>query len=454
MEPADKPSLNTKPKHPRRDATPVDFLPDADEIERRPLPRSARITLHLLLLTLVAFLVWASFSEIDRVVVARGRLVTPRANIVVQPLETSIIQSLDVRIGQIVKKGEVLASLDPTFATADQTQLRKRLASLETQSLRLEAELAGKSAAAPADDPDTRLQASLANERQANYRAQTKRMDESIARLRASIDTNRGDQQMLTTRVKSLKEMEAMQEKLVLQQYGARMPVLEARERRQEVERDLLLTQNHQVELERELASLEAERAAFDKGWRQKTMEDLLATNRQVDELKEELQKADKRQNLITLLAPADAVVLDIARLSPGSIARGGDPLFTLVPLDAELLAEVQIDSLDVGYVKRGDPVHIKLDAFPFQRHGALDAEVATISEDAFKRDTNAGAGLDAYYLARINLHNTRLKRMPDYARILPGMTLSAEIVVGQRTIMSYIIWPFTKALDESIREP
>jgi HlyD family secretion protein len=148
-------------------------------------------------------------------------------------------------------------------------------------------------------------------------------------------------------------------------------------------------------------------------------------------------------------------MVQDIAKLSQGSVAQAAEKMFTLVPLGTALDAEVQIDSLDVGHVKPGDVAHIKLDAFPFQKHGTLEAKVRTLSEDAFKRDTpNAETGTDAYYVSRIDLGSARLKNMDPHARLLPGMTLTAEIVVGKRTVLSYLLWPLTKGLDEAIREP
>ena len=184
-------------------------------------------------------------------------------------------------------------------------------------------------------------------------------------------------------------------------------------------------------------------------------MEELLANSREQDTLKEQLQKAGKRQQMVVLTAPSDAVVLEIAKLSPGSVVKGAEPLFTLVPIGEDLEVEVQIESNDVGYVKRGDTVHIKLDAYPFQLHGMLAGELRDISEDAFRRDSSAGNhGTSAYYLGRIRLTDTHLDRMPKEARLLPGMTVSAEIAVGRRTVMSYLIWPLVKAMNESIREP
>jgi HlyD family secretion protein len=176
--------------------------------------------------------------------------------------------------------------------------------------------------------------------------------------------------------------------------------------------------------------------------------------SRERDSVKEQLQKADRRQKLVTLLAPVDAVVLDIAKLSPGSIVKEAETFFTLVPLNVALEAEVNIDSLDIGYIKRGDVVNLKLDAFPFQRHGTLGAKVRTISEDAFRRDASAKAGADAYYVSRISLDATTLKNMLESSRLLPGMTLNAEIVVGKRSVMSYLAWPLMKGISESVREP
>ncbi len=436
--------------------TEVAFLPDADAIERSPLPRYVRTTLYLLALALVSFIVWASLSEMESVVTAHGRLVNPTANIVVQPLETSIVQRVNVRVGQVVKKGDVLAELDPTFTQADEQQLRNRLRSLDTQVAGLQAELAGRRApAAGTRGVDDQLQAQLSGERQGNFDAQKRRLDENVLRLRASIETNRRDQQVLAERLKSLAQIEAMQEKLVAENFGAKMQLLEARDRRLEVERSLVNGRSRELELAKELAAAEAEQSAFGRGWRQKSLEDLLLVTRERDSINEQLTKADKRRQMVSVTAPVDAVVLEMGKLSQGSIVREAEQMFTLVPLGAKLEAEVQIDSADIGYIRQGAPVHLKLDAFPFQKHGALDGKLRTVSSDSFKREqVAAGQGTDAYYLARVEYGEVKLRKMEPGTQLMPGMTVTAEIVVGDRSIMSYLLWPLTKAMDESIREP
>ena len=147
MEPANKPSVSSRLLKRLRgapDATEIDFLPDADAIERSPLPGFVRITLHVLAAAFFTFVLWASLSHVEKIVVAKGRLVSPHGNLVLQPLETSIVQKIEVRVGQVVKKGQLLATLDPTFTGADEAQLRARLQSLDTQIADLRAELGDK----------------------------------------------------------------------------------------------------------------------------------------------------------------------------------------------------------------------------------------------------------------------------------------------------------------------
>lgn len=454
MEPTDKSRVAAKAAANNKAGTAIEFLPDADELERRPYPKGSQLVVHVLLILLISFLLWASLSEIDKVVTATGRLVTPLSNIIVQPLETSIIQSIDVRVGQVVKKGERLATLDPTFAKADESELRARLRSLDTQTERLEAELSGsKSIGRGGPSPDSALQAQLATERLANYKAQKRRLDENIEQLKASQKSNKADQRLLETRVKNIIEIEAMQEKLVEQNFAAPLRLLEERERRLGMERELQMAKSREQELVRQLAGLEADKAAFEKGWRQKTMEDLLSTSRDREALSEQMVKADMRSRMVELVAPRDAVVLEIAKLTQGSIARATEAMFTLVPIDSTLEAEVEINAGEVGYVKTNDVVRLKFDAFPFQKHGVLDGTLRTISEDAFRRDS--AVGMSSYYLGRIKISEAKkLEKLPPGGRLLPGMSLSAEIVVGKRSVISYLLWPLTKTAAEAMQEP
>ncbi|MDO8311246.1 MAG: HlyD family type I secretion periplasmic adaptor subunit, partial [Sideroxyarcus sp.] len=386
----------------------IGFLADADELEQRPVGRAINATLYLLVALLLIFILWATFSEVDQIVTARGKLVTPLPNIVVQPLETAVIQSIDVRLGQVVKKGERLATLDATFVGADLRGLSDRVQSLSAQASRLDSEVRGDDKPGASDkSKHDRIQANILSEKTAGYRANLAKFSENIARLEASQQTNRNDQQVLEARRNSLQEIEAMQEKLMEKQFGSRLKMLESREKRLEVERDLTMAKNREAELRKELAAAVAERQGFSREWRQKSYEEQVNVRRERDAAGEQLNKAELRNALVVMRSPTDAVVLEIAHRSVGSVAKEAEPLFTLVPLDAPLEAEVQVDSSDVCEIWNGEVVRVKIDSYPFQKHGVLAAEVRIISEDTFSRDPAAmrqAQQSDSYYLSRVSL--------------------------------------------------
>jgi HlyD family secretion protein len=218
------------------------------------------------------------------------------------------------------------------------------------------------------------------------------------------------------------------------------------------VERDYQLARNKAAEITREIAATEAEKANFAKTWRQESLTKLSETWQQRDEVVEQLHKARLRASLVALLAPEDGVVLEVGKRSIGSVLKEAEPLFTLVPLNAPLEVEAEISPQDIGELRVGDPVRIKLDAYPFQKHGTVQGRVSSISADAFTRQGPTGAP-SYYYLVRARLEDTHLEKLPQPTRLLPGMTLQAEVQTGKRSVLAYFLYPVLRVLDESFRE-
>ena len=145
-------------------------------------------------------------------------------------------------------------------------------------------------------------------------------------------------------------------------------------------------------------------------------------------------------------------MVLDVATRSVGSIVREAEPLVTLVPLDVPQDIEIEIEPKDVGSIRPGDPVRIKVEALPFQRHGTIDGEVRMISSDAFQK--NVGGQARPVFRGRVRIVNVSLRDVPPDFRLIPGMTVQAEIRVGERRVISYFLYPVLRVFDEGLREP
>lgn len=450
-------SPESPPRTPAAPPTPVDalaaFRSEAIALETRPPRLLSRITLYTATALILAAVSWAALSHVDRVVVANGRLVSTTPNLVVQPLETSVIRSIAVAPGDVVRAGDTLATLDPTFAASDLAQLRTRLAARAAHVARLEAELAGRPFEVGADaSEEDRIQAASFAQRRAFREARLAEFDARIASTEASIATSRRDQEVLAARLAVLRELEGIRAQLLATQTGSRVLLLETRNNRLELEGRLEHLRANLDELAQDVRKIRAERRAFAEEQRQQMLDDLVRLRGERDAVVEELAKAELRRSMVVLTAPADAVVLEIAARSVGSVVREAETLFTLVPLAAALEAELAIEPSDVGRVALDQPVRIKLDAFPYQDHGTADGILRNVSEGAFPRGReNSG---ETAYRGRVAIERTALRGVPENVRLMPGMTLVGEIQVGRRNLLAYFAYPLLRGLDESLREP
>lgn len=433
------------------------FQSDATEIDTQPEPLVARATLFALA-TLVAFGIgWSTIAKIDRIVTARGKIVSIAPNVVVQPLESAVVRSIDAKVGDVVKAGTALATLDPTFTMADVDQIEARIASLDAFIARLEAEQARRPYK---PDANSRfdygmLQEAIWKERQTQYKAQMRVYDERISRAMANVTSREREREYLASRLKILREVESMRVELEASKTGSRLNSLSARDTRIEIERNLSNAENALIENRHERESIEAERDVFQRQWDGKTIEDLVDKRNERDSLTEQLVKARKKQEMVRLETPVDAVVLEVAPRSVGSVIQGAEPFFKLVPVDAPLEIEANIEARELGHVAVGDPVQIKIDAYTFQEHGMAEGVVKVISGDAFTETrTNGDIPPGSYYRTRIALTKVELRNVPDNYRLVPGMPLNAEIKIGERSVISYFLRPLLRGVNESMREP
>jgi hemolysin D len=437
-----------------------EFQSDAVELEEREPPRIAYLSLYLTTALIAAAIVWACLSQVDKIVVARGKLITTQPNLVVQALETSVIRSVQVAAGDVVKKGQVLARLDPTFTQSDVDQLQTKISALDAKSRRLEAELGNREfelrkIASNADE----LEGQLFKQRKAYFSSQVENLEQQIQQAQADFNTNLGEKSVLEKRLEGLREIEQMRSTLFEHQTGSRLNLLSTVDTRLQIEGDLARLDGSQIELDHRIAKARAEKQSFIEDFKRTTLEQLVDTREKLSSAIDDLKKAKLRQNMVVLSSPADAVVLEVAQRSIGSVVREAEPIFTLVPLDVPLEAEVAIEASDIGQVKVGQEVRIKFDTFPFQEHGVALGKVRNISQDSFSPGTQRDLieklqSQAPYFRARVELINTKLRGIPADFRLSPGTSLTAEIKQGKRSVISYFLHPLIRGLDESIREP
>jgi HlyD family secretion protein len=177
-------------------------------------------------------------------------------------------------------------------------------------------------------------------------------------------------------------------------------------------------------------------------------------TERERSRLAQELAKMRHREGLAELRSPADGVVKDLATHTPGSVLAPGAVLMTVVPEGEGLLAEVWLQNEDAGFVRAGQRARLKLASFPFQRYGMLDATVSRVSADSSERADGARAQGGSYaYRAQLEPLVQELRLGEARHALLPGMQLTAEIRLAERTVLEYLLSPVQKVAAEAGRE-
>ena len=433
---------------------------ETDAIREAPVPRAPRIAIKLLAGMLASAAALTCVIPVDRVVTSEsGKIVPTEAINVFQALDPSIIKSIDVKEGQSVAKGQVLATLDQTFAAADVDQLKLQLAGLDAEITRAEAELAGK-VPVFATGPDAleahyaAIQQALFLQRSAQYTAQLASFNDKVAQTQATIAKLANDESRYGEREKISQQLEAMRQYLAEREIGSKVNLLAATDARLELLRTLENDHNSLVESRNQLSSLQADADAFKQQWAAQLSQELVTARNTRDQADAAYAKAVKHQDLVVWRAPEDAVVLKLARLSVGSVLKPGDELLTLMPAKAPVEAEIHVASRNIGFIKIGDEATIKVDAFNPVEHGVASGSVIWISEDAFSQDDVTTQAVEPYYKARVSILEKHFIGVPDGFRLIPGMTLATDLKVGRRSLARYFLGGALRGVGESMREP
>jgi hemolysin D len=442
----------------------LEFQWPSTAIVNAPIPRSARGIVWIITCMVVTLVAAAGMIPVDQVVTAKGIVVSQSPTIVVQPLDTSIVRGINVHEGQRVRAGDVLARLDPTFAAADLAALATQVTSLEAQVSRLQAEAADKPFAYTGIDPNWLLQAAIYAHRIAEFDSKMDSFRHKADELASVISRAGSDAAAFRERVKVAQTVEDMRKQLEALQAGSKLQLLLATDNRAEMARSLAYAEQTGEGARRDHAAVESDRDAFVQGWRADVSQKLVEISGKFSDAREQFNKATLRRQLVELRSERDAIVQSVAKVSVGSVLQSGQQFITLVPADAPLEVEANVVGSDSGFVRVGDAVAVKFDTFPYSQYGLAEGTVKVVSPNSFTAQDEARnptsavpvatTTADPFYRSRIAIDRVALHDVPDSFQVTPGMPVTADIKVGKRTVLKYLLGMVVPIAHEAMREP
>ncbi len=439
----------------------LEFQSPTSALVAKPVPPAAHYATYVLASMLVLFLVVAGTVPIDRVVTATGKVEAVGSNLLIQPLETAIVRKINVQVGAHVHAGDLLAQLDPTFTTADAASLQQQTDSLQAEVDRLTAEANGREYSGPATAPG-QLQTAIFHQRQAERFFKLENYRQKISSLASAIDKAKSDIVGYTDQLRIASDMLAARQRLEREGVGSKFNTQQALSTVTDQRRALAAAQATAVSARRDMDALTAERDGYEQQYRADISQQITDASRKLADASEQLNKAARRRELVDIRATQDATVLAIAKVSVGSVLNAAEPFLTLVPDNAPMEVDAAIPATDVGFVREGDPVVIKFDAYSLFEHGYAEGHVRALAPDSQVTPTDGpdkpkidsvplGQSL---YRVKIAVDSMKLTNLPPDFHLQPGLGVNADIKVGKRTMLNYMLGRFIPVLKEGMREP
>jgi adhesin transport system membrane fusion protein len=375
---------------------------------------SSRQVIILTALALVGFIGWASLAEIDQVSRASGQVIPSGRIQIVQSTDGGVIETISVKEGDRVRKGQVLVTLDRVRLAAAVDEGGAKVASLKTAKARIKAELFDAPLVFPDDVKD--FPEFVANQQQLFAKRRAAQMQDISA---------------LNRMLRLVRQELAMNQPLL--QYGdvSRSEVLRLERSVAEIEGQIANRQN------KYLQDLQAEYAKIE--------EDLVTAEQTLKQRVAALTDTE-------LEAPTDGIVKNVRLTTIGGVLRPSDEVLQIVPTGEELIVEAKVSPADIAFVRIGQSASVKFDAYDPSVYGSADGRVSYVSPDTIMEQKSGGEQVFYRVYIQVDTRNMR-PRAGEKIEIQPGMTSTTEILTGRNTVLKYLLKPIIKTADQSFGE-
>ncbi|WP_315731459.1 MULTISPECIES: HlyD family type I secretion periplasmic adaptor subunit [unclassified Bradyrhizobium] len=456
-----------------------EFLPAALEIVETPPSPAGRAIAGTIILFFAIAIGWSIIGHVDIIATAQGKIVPTGRTKTIQPLEVGVVAAIHVQDGDKVHAGDVLIELDRTVTQAERRRVAQDLMLSWLDVARLSAlrgsfeDLAAlRSIKVPQGAPAT----DVARTRAA-LQAQAAEQLSKLAGVSQQIEQKRAEAQSVQAAIAKidatlpfLEETADIRRKAKEIQYGNQIAYLDAESRRIDQQNERIVQSRKLVEIEAARLALEQQLIQTKSGFERQVLSELADAEKKMEELAQDIVKAERKLEEQVLRAPVDGAVQQLALHTVGGVVTPAQQVMVIVPADSQLEVEAMISNRDIGFVSAGQDAEIKIDTFNFTRYGLVHGKVVTVSHDAIVREkpadkqngarpagalaeTSEPAGEEFIYSARVSLDQKQMQLEDKMVALAPGMAVSVEIKTGTRRIIEYLMSPLLRYKYESLRD-
>ncbi|MBI5162546.1 MAG: HlyD family type I secretion periplasmic adaptor subunit [Magnetospirillum sp.] len=422
-------------------------------VEEGGISTVSRAMVVVISVVLAVFIVWASVLKIEEVAVTFGTAVPSHSVQVVQHLEGGIVRDILVEDRAMVEAGQVLLRFDPIQASAEMEQAQSRRAALTVRAERIRAFVEGRK-------PDFSATADkfqgLANDQSDILRANSERWTsqrnvfaEQIMQKREEVNAVLQQQKAVREQLKILGEEESIRENAFNQGISSKVDFFAVRRQRAAMDSELSRLQGQERTARKALDELEKRIADLDANLRQDAFNDLGTVTAELSQVEESVARLEDRVKRLEVISPVKGFVQNLKAKTVGAVVPAGGMIMEIVPVDDDLLVETKISTRDVGHLHEGQKVVVKVATYDFVRYGSVSGTLKQISATTYIDEKDNSP----YYKGWVSLPQAWVGDHPDENRILPGMTVQADIITGEKTLLQYLLKPIHVSLAQAFRE-
>jgi HlyD family secretion protein/adhesin transport system membrane fusion protein len=427
-------------------------LAQAVQLEESGTSPLIRFTMLMAGVACLAFVGWASFTRIEEVAVAEGEVVPVGSVKTVQHLEGGLVDEILVKEGQLVEAGQTLLRLSPVQALAELEQTRAREMALLLKSERLRSFVEGRSPDFSFAGPQYR---NLVADNTSILQAQMQSRESARAIILSQIEQKRADMRLLEAQHKSLREQVAalaeelkIRDQLVVKGLVTRITHLDTKRELARAEGELTRVLGQTISAREAVSEMERRLLDSQSTMQKQAMDELGVSIAELAQVQETVGRLEDRVQRLEAPAPTRGYVKGLAIKNPGAVIQPGGLITELVPADQELRVEAKIQPRDVGHIKLGQRVKIKVSTYDFARYGAIFGELIRVSPSSFLNEKG-----EPHFKAVVSLEKNYVGEDPQKHVISPGMTVQAEVMTGDKTLLQYLLKPIFTQLQQSFHE-